>query len=1122
MPGPGTRIDRFVIERLLGRGGMAEVYAARDTHLRRLVALKLLRSDRDDAAATARLLREARAAASFQHPGAVVVYDVFENDGAAYMAMELVSGRTLRSYIGDASIPIEKRLRWLVDVARALGAAHRAGLVHRDVKPHNVMVSDDGAIKVLDFGIARSHHRSPIVGEDTAQTLGTLTEVGAVIGTPLYASPEQLSAAPVDERSDQFAWGVMGYELCCGLLPWRRRDTLTMLAQLVSGDIPTMLQRIVDAAAAHQEAAAQGLTTRSTPPPPNPALYTEIPEEIEPVLRRAMRREPDERFATIDDAADMLEEHAEAPLSMRYIPRSALPPVDGSVESLSRTGLTPSAARDDGAHHSPSVLTSPRRAAPAATTARNLRELGALAAAGLSMTQVPPVVPSAKSLPPSLPPSDGTPRSPGQPEAPPSAAEPLSGTPSMPISAPSTTTSGRIATGGTTADASPEGPETSEADEEAPRVWRKTTAAIAAVAFLAAVAVGVATSWNDRRGSGQGTPAPSASAAPTVARVPCAPAEVRGAPAVPNAPALFGQAACVRLAIALGVPWDPAPGPGSTPLAVTVEGGAEARVTVSLAGQTASADALKALVALDSATRALAGKLAAPAVSAERQRELGAESEAAARRVEAILRGRAARLTQDPAADLSEAIGLAPRSPWPRLVALPDAAGPQAQRLRDEVLAVTGALPDPLAEAARGTLWLRAPKTDTERDDAIPALRRAYAARPDDGVVTAALAEALLGAGLHEEAAAVGLRIADRAPDQSLGTLAALVQGGPQDPTWIDLRGRLLDRLEVLLPESRGWDTRALHEALAGHVAAARASLSLGDTLGVPSSTGRAWARDLSRAAVEIADDRPAEARALVQPFLGSPSPAEAALATRLLVQTHLLEGHIAEAETALSRDIARLDALGDPLRAAERWITLLGIHRKLGAAPPEIVDVTKLEATLAALEATHSPLAPALRAEIFLVQLARKEKAPADAAEVQRAIEAYAHKVARGDRMLRDELAAAALPVAFAGSGLDGVRTTWGSLGRARSSAKLPYLLLHGMASEKAGATEDAERAYRLVASAPLSADGLDHLAARFRLAHALEKLGRKEEATKWRESTGRILQNAARDVVQALDRAP
>ncbi len=342
MAGPGTRIDRFVIERLLGRGGMAEVYAARDTQLRRLVALKRLRSDKDDSAATQRLMREARAAASFQHPGAVVVYDIFELDGAAYMAMELVTGHTLRSYIGDASIPIERRLRWLVDVARTLGAAHRAGLVHRDVKPHNVMVRDDGVVKVLDFGIARTYHRSQVEGEDTSQSLGTLTETGAVVGTPLYASPEQLSASAVDGRSDQFAWGVMAYELCCGLLPWRRRDTLTMLAQLVSGDIPTMLQRIADAASAHQEATAQGASTRSSPPPPNPALYrTSRSRSIRSSGARCGAR-PDERYATIDDdAADELEDHSEPPLSLRYNPRSALPFPDISLDPFNRSGTTP-------------------------------------------------------------------------------------------------------------------------------------------------------------------------------------------------------------------------------------------------------------------------------------------------------------------------------------------------------------------------------------------------------------------------------------------------------------------------------------------------------------------------------------------------------------------------------------------------------------------------------------------------------------------------------------------------------------------------------------------------------------------------------------------------------------
>src|SRR5262245_33528332 len=147
MLGPGTRIDRFVIERLLGRGGMAEVYAARDTQLRRLVALKRLLRD-NDAVSTARLVREARAAASLQHPGAVTVYDVLEHEGSPYMAMELVAGRSLRDHIGDATVPAGRRVRWLIEVARALAAAHRAGIIHRDVKPHNVMVSNDGVIKV--------------------------------------------------------------------------------------------------------------------------------------------------------------------------------------------------------------------------------------------------------------------------------------------------------------------------------------------------------------------------------------------------------------------------------------------------------------------------------------------------------------------------------------------------------------------------------------------------------------------------------------------------------------------------------------------------------------------------------------------------------------------------------------------------------------------------------------------------------------------------------------------------------------------------------------------------------------------------------------------------------------
>src|SRR5580704_13204773 len=160
---PGDRIDRYEVIELLGSGGMGEVYRAHDPKLARDVALKVLRVDPGiDTNGAARLLREARAVAALSHANAIAVYDVGEVQepeslrGLAYIAMELVVGRSLRTYIGDRSVPFDRRVGWLRDVAAALGAAHRAGVVHRDVKPENVMIrAEDGAVKVLDFGIAR-------------------------------------------------------------------------------------------------------------------------------------------------------------------------------------------------------------------------------------------------------------------------------------------------------------------------------------------------------------------------------------------------------------------------------------------------------------------------------------------------------------------------------------------------------------------------------------------------------------------------------------------------------------------------------------------------------------------------------------------------------------------------------------------------------------------------------------------------------------------------------------------------------------------------------------------------------------------------------------------------------
>ena len=210
---PGDTFDRYTIDAVIGQGGMGSVYRAHDTRLDRRVALKVISDGAAGADANARLLREAKAAAALDHPNAVSIFECGELDGAPYIVMELVSGRTLREVVGDASIPVATRVGWLADVARALGAAHRRGLVHRDVKPENVMVRDDGVVKVLDFGIARRAAGQVDAGAPTQPpALPTLTKEGVKVGTPTYMAPEQIRGEDLDGRADQFAWGVLTYE----------------------------------------------------------------------------------------------------------------------------------------------------------------------------------------------------------------------------------------------------------------------------------------------------------------------------------------------------------------------------------------------------------------------------------------------------------------------------------------------------------------------------------------------------------------------------------------------------------------------------------------------------------------------------------------------------------------------------------------------------------------------------------------------------------------------------------------------------------------------------------------------------------------------------------------------
>ncbi len=297
----GDVVDRYIIDGPLGSGGMGEVYRARDTRLQRNVALKILRLDLSPQSldsnertgptdGAARMLREARAAAALDHPNVVAIFDVGQIldegplKGTTYLAMELIKGRPLRAFVGDASVPVRQRLRWLVEVAKALGAAHEAGLVHRDVKPDNVMVRNDGAVKVLDFGIARRARNAPInpTGWTEQVATATATQAGVIVGTPLYIAPEQLRGDPLDGRADQFSWAVMAYELLTGKPPWRMDDgPVALLSQI--------------------------LTAR---PPPLDG-FDEIPPHAKTTLLRALEKDRELRFASMADVVAALEGDAD-------------------------------------------------------------------------------------------------------------------------------------------------------------------------------------------------------------------------------------------------------------------------------------------------------------------------------------------------------------------------------------------------------------------------------------------------------------------------------------------------------------------------------------------------------------------------------------------------------------------------------------------------------------------------------------------------------------------------------------------------------------------------------------------------------------------------------------------
>ncbi|HVU75148.1 MAG TPA: protein kinase, partial [Mycobacteriales bacterium] len=220
---------RYEIVERLAQGGMATVYVALDRRLDRHVAVKVMHAHlADDPDFVARFHREARAAARITHPNVVAVYDQGQDAGHVFLVMELVSGRTLRALLREhGTLPPERALALLEPIAAALAAAHAQGIVHRDVKPENVLLGDDGRVLVADFGLARAIETSPLT-----QTTGLM------LGTVAYLSPEQVRTGNADARSDVYAAGVTLYEMVTGAAPFTGDTPLAVAYQHTHDDVP--------------------------------------------------------------------------------------------------------------------------------------------------------------------------------------------------------------------------------------------------------------------------------------------------------------------------------------------------------------------------------------------------------------------------------------------------------------------------------------------------------------------------------------------------------------------------------------------------------------------------------------------------------------------------------------------------------------------------------------------------------------------------------------------------------------------------------------------------------------------------------------------------------------------
>ena len=272
----GSRLGAYEILSPLGAGGMGEVYRARDSRLSREVAIKVLPiASATDPDRRARFEQEARSASALNHPNILTIYDIGEADGTIYIAMELVEGRTLRELVASGEpLPTKRLLDIAVQTAEGLAKAHSAGIVHRDLKPENLMISKDGFVKILDFGLAKLTEPVSQAASVLPTAIAQPTQPGTVMGTAGYMSPEQASGQPVDFRSDQFTLGAIVYEMATGQKAFQRKTGAETLVAIIREE-----------------------------PQPISQLAPKAPAPVRWIVERCLAKDPEERYASTKDLA---------------------------------------------------------------------------------------------------------------------------------------------------------------------------------------------------------------------------------------------------------------------------------------------------------------------------------------------------------------------------------------------------------------------------------------------------------------------------------------------------------------------------------------------------------------------------------------------------------------------------------------------------------------------------------------------------------------------------------------------------------------------------------------------------------------------------------------------------